>query len=336
MSTWTRNHPTTDPAGPHRAVAAPATRPAVERRDTPREPIDASELSHVLEHRCGRGPSRVQLDLFAYETSAPLFEVVVTDRSGEHRLVLKDLGWWSLSDAARCAKSRELHDAQREPWVYQHLLEADPGPAQRWAHEVSPHRSWLLLEHVPGRELYQWGELDAWFEALAWLARFHSRWSVPARRRALTVEGPLLVQDHTLLHCYGEPDGDWARAGAHLSAQPRTVVHGECYASDVLVDDDGRVSVLDWETAALGTGWLDVAGLVAGWSDEVRELMLEQYLRSLHPRLWPDRPEVTLDAARLQLCRQLCATPNMWSPPPEHRIDWAAEAATILERAHRW
>jgi hypothetical protein len=310
--------------------------PQVERRDDPVLPLEVGQLAVVIERATGRAPRQLTVRPFAYETSAPLFEVRARTTEGSMDLVLKDLGWWSLNDGARIAKPRELHDPTREPWAYHHLLAADPGPARRVAHAIGPQRSWLLLERVRGRELYQWGELEPWLAAVAWLAGFHSRWAVAARRRRVTDDGPLIVHDHTLLHCYGEPDDDWARAGRHLLAQPRTVVHGECYASDVLVDDDGRVTVLDWETAAIGSGWVDLAGLVAGWGEDVVELMLEQYLRCLDPALWPERPEATLDAARLQLCRQLCATSHLWRPPVEHRGDWAGEAARLLEKGHRW
>jgi aminoglycoside phosphotransferase (APT) family kinase protein len=122
----------------------------------------------------------------------------------------------------------------------------------------------------------------------------------------------------------------WPAAARELAATEVTLSHGECYASNVLVTDRGRVAVVDWETAALGSGWEDLAALVTGWSSEVRERLLEAYVRAAPPDAGLD-PRRLLDAARLQLCLQWIGSDPAWRPPPEHRTDWLAEAVCIVE-----
>ena len=84
-----------------------------------------------------------------------------------------------------------------------------------------------------------------------------------------------------------------------LLEAPRTVIHGELYPSNALIRD-GRVYVVDWESAGTGAGELDLAALTQGpWSEEVlREC--EQEYRLIR---WPDGPphdfDLTFTAARL-------------------------------------
>jgi aminoglycoside phosphotransferase (APT) family kinase protein len=122
----------------------------------------------------------------------------------------------------------------------------------------------------------------------------------------------------------------WDRAADHLASLPRTLVHGEPYASNVLVDDDGRVAVVDWETTAIGTGWTDLAALAMGWPDAARSELLQAYLGVLGHDLLPADPVATLEAARLQLCLQWLGTDESWRAPVEHHRDWHADAVAII------
>ena len=60
-----------------------------------------------------------------------------------------------------------------------------------------------------------------------------------------------------------------------LLSMPRTVIHGEFYASNVLVaegPDGTRVAPVDWELAAAAPGAVDLAALVSGdWPEADRE-----------------------------------------------------------------
>jgi Ser/Thr protein kinase RdoA (MazF antagonist) len=129
--------------------------------------------------------------------------------------------------------------------------------------------------------------------------------------------------------------GAWSRAVRDLLAVQPTVVHGECYASNVLVDDGGRVAVVDWETTAIGSGWGDLAALVVGWDRSDREVFLEDYLGAVGHRDDDAAAERLLDAARLGNCIQWLGADPGWAPPSEQQRDWLADALEILDEA-RW
>ncbi len=115
---------------------------------------------------------------------------------------------------------------------------------------------------------------------------------------------------------------------------PRTVIHGEFYASNVLVAGDAadpRVCPVDWELAAAAPGLIDLAALVSGgWSDGDRERDRRRLPLRGRPGAFSARQ---LDLARLQLAVQWLgwAEPS-WSPPAGQRHDWLGEALALAER----
>jgi hypothetical protein len=292
----------------------------------------------------GRPASVVDVQPSPYATTHALFDVTV-DVAGERvALVFKDLGDAAVVPEARGRRPIFLDDPSREVVVYTELLApADLGTARCWAH--GDH--WLLLEKVPGVELYQVGEPQIWTAAARWLARFHQAMHVVATHPPAT----LLRHDARYHRRWGERA---AAAAADprvrrildrhdpvvdaLAALPTTVLHGDCWASNVLVDagSDGtvrRVCPVDWETAAAGPGLSDLAALVMGWPDEERRAIALAY----HDELGSDAPDATtfladLDRCAVQLCVQWLGWSPGWVPPPEHRHDWVATAVDLLER----
>jgi len=115
-----------------------------------------------------------------------------------------------------------------------------------------------------------------------------------------------------------------------LLALPKTVIHGEFYASNVLVDADSaqaRVAPVDWELAATGPGPTDLAALVSGdWAAEDRAAIASAYRSAAGASL------EGLDFARLQLAIQwLGWAPAAWIPPKGQRHDWLAEAVALSD-----
>ena len=66
-----------------------------------------------------------------------------------------------------------------------------------------------------------------------------------------------------------------------LLSLPKTVIHGEFYASNVLVAEGSegtRVAPVDWELAAAAPGAIDIAALVSGnWPEADREEIVAAY-----------------------------------------------------------
>src|SRR5581483_3290401 len=256
------------------------------------------------------------------------------------------------------AKPAFLSHPAREPDVYRLLLApAALGTARCFAVASSgaPH-AWLLLERVPGVELYQVGRLQTWEQVARWLARLHLRFAADAR--AGTLPASLLRYDRAFLELWS------ARAAARadrfapsrtqraalgrlldrygdvverLLALPPTLIHGECYASNVLVQPTPaglRVCPIDWEMAAVGPGLVDLAALVAGgWQAAQRRRVALAYHAELRA-LGADAPPVgqllaDLDHCRLHLALQWLGWADGWTPPPQHAHDWLADALAL-------
>jgi aminoglycoside phosphotransferase (APT) family kinase protein len=290
-----------------------------------------------------------------YRTSFPIEELRfgLAER-GEVRVGFKQLEWDRLEPAAQLAKPRFLHDPEREPEVYRALLpQAPAGSPEFFGSVLEAERSWLFVEWVEGRELFQVGERELWEEAARWLARFHV--ALAPERERYRREARLLDHDAGFYRRWieraqefaGDPKPvEWLAARHEqvveaLLALPQTVLHGEFYASNVLVvtgsehtpparNSDVRVAPVDWELAAVGTGLSDLAALASGWPDEDREVIAAAY--AAEPGVAPFSRR-DLDLARLQVAIQwLGWAPPEWEPPEGQRHDWLGEAVALAEK----
>jgi hypothetical protein len=301
-----------------------------------------------------------------YRTSFALEELTVSlENRGPLHLMFKDLSRQSLSRAARLAKPQFLYDPQREIETYRLLL----NPAQIGAPtyygsivDRAAGRYWLFIEKVNGKELYQFGDLSTWQHVARWLAVMHDRFASTFKppphplapgsllkyerglyerwmKRAQEFLGPTaLSQDvRQRLEWLAERYGDVVE---RLLALPQTVIHGEFYASNVLVEQTSaglRVCPVDWELTAWGPGLLDLAALTAGsWTEEQKRALALAYREALSPATgWP--PDVdtflaALDCCYLHLAVQWLGWSPEWSPPPEHAQNWLAEALRRSEK----
>jgi hypothetical protein len=265
---------------------------------------------------------------FEYRSSAPIAELEVDGRT----LLLKDLSPSALTNRVRAAKLDFLHDPRRELEVYRSLLAgAELGTAELVAAVADSERDryWLVVEKVRGTELYQVGEIEQWAEALRWLARCHDCF-------AGTAPAEFLVRyDRSYFELWpARAKVNLTRYEAvveRLASLPTTLVHGELYASNVIVGE-GRVCPVDWELAGIGPGVLDVAALTTGWPDSERSMLADEYRRALVRPPDADRFAADLDCASLHLALQWLGWSPGWTPPPEHVRDWRAELPKLVER----
>jgi aminoglycoside phosphotransferase (APT) family kinase protein len=103
---------------------------------------------------------------------------------------------------------------------------------------------------------------------------------------------------------------------------PPTFIHGEFYASNVLVDGQ-RIAPVDWEVAAIGPGLVDLAALTMGWGENERTA-----IESAYGEVPPD----ALHACRLHIAVQWLGWARDWTPPPDHARNWLADALAAAER----
>ncbi len=294
----------------------------------------------------------------SYRTSFPIENVDVTLADGaELALVLKQLSWGALDDDARRAKPDFLHDPLREPAVYASVLApAALGTPRYYASvcDASDERCWLFIERVEGYELYQVGDRGLWEEAARWLAGMHGQLARSLERdrdrgRLIEYDGAYyrrwIERALEFAHAPGQPPAR-ARALGRLQARydgvieellalPATVIHGELYASNVLVDTRGpapRVCPVDWELAAAGPGLVDLAALVSGdWSETDREAIVSAYREAAGGEGHAASRELAL--CRLHLAVQWLgwAPASDWIPPEGHRHDWLGDVLSLAD-----
>jgi predicted glycoside hydrolase/deacetylase ChbG (UPF0249 family) len=251
---------------------------AVARADGLVTAVPDDALAGAVEQALGHlDPVRLERASSRYSTSAPIEDVVVHLADGSsRRLVLKDLSAASLLPGAKAGKPAFLSDPGREPAVYRWLLPEVPADRSAGCLHIGEgsRTTWLLLEKVAGVELYQVGELEVWCGAAAAVARLHGElWSAldhhPQVRPHLVVHDEPAMRDwmrrarvfdalHGGVH-YADLvalDRVHARVVRELVRQPPVVLHGDLYASNVLVvrDDLLRVCPIDWEYAGGGAG----------------------------------------------------------------------------------
>ncbi|HWD10239.1 MAG TPA: phosphotransferase [Solirubrobacteraceae bacterium] len=292
-----------------------------------------------------------------YRSSFPLEELKVELASGgELRLALKRLAWDALSRDGRLAKPRFLFDAAREPAVYRQLEALAPAGPPRYMGSIPAadgNGCWLLVEWVAGRALHEVGEFSQWVAVARWLGAFHA-----ALARCLEVHvEPMRLLDHDAAYYrrwmqrareFAPADDVSPGAAAFLEwlsrrhdgileallELPRTVIHGDFNAANVLVSGPGeslRVAPVDWELAASGPGLMDLAALISGgWSAAEQERMVDAYAAVDGVASFTAR---ALLLARLQLAVQwLGWAPPEWIAPEAQRHDWLADASELAER----
>jgi hypothetical protein len=291
--------------------------------------------------------------LSPYSTSFRIEDVTASLESGQLvHLVRKDLSWETMLDGARRIRSRHDHDPRREIDVYRDLLPLAPaGPPLLLADggTEGPDGPWLMLERVEGIQLRHVGEASAWEAAARWTGAFHAEFASPYRiavAEALGLPRWVAARMHQTfvsavreIHRRTSPRVAAAAISAIARSHPRvvqqlarqgpTLIHGQLYPSNVIVSTGARrrrIAVLDWETAAIGPGIVDLAALVEGrWTAEQRMALVIAYLLGRDGAAVPSTVEQTtveLACARLHLCLDLLALPADFDPPTDQSTDW--------------
>jgi hypothetical protein len=283
--------------------------------------VTAAELTRVL----GRQVTTVERSPSPYRTSFPIEELRVELADGTTlQLVRKDLRRSALGATAQRVKPEFLHDPGREIEAYRLLAGRRLGTPARYG----AGQGWILLEKVPGIELAQSGELEDWRRAARWLARLHTTFAgTPPSSRLLLDHDAAYYRLWPQRAAARAPEVSWIAARyepviERLVALPRTLIHGEFYASNILVAGE-RVAPVDWEMAAVGAGLLDLAALVTGWTGEERAAILAAY---------PGVDDLAMAACRLHLALQWLGWSTDWTPPPAQAYDWLGEVRETAER----
>ena len=294
---------------------------------------------------------------FPYASSFLLEEITV-DLNGVEplHLILKHLSPRLVPEATRRAKPPFVFDPRREIEVYRRLLVPFRVGPQLFGARSDPDTEtyWLLTEHIRGRELYQVGDRGCWESAARWLATLHRQFAATACADAAAAM-PLIRYDRDWYARWMDRTCQFAQSSADrhaaewlserygrivdvLMSLPISIVHGEFYASNVLVAETAdalNIYAVDWEMTGRGPAVLDLAALTLGeWSEDDRRAMIEAYVGASGPM----RETIVATTVEAVACAQVCLAVQ-WAgwfgrrrPPTAHRRNWLQDA---VERAEK-
>jgi hypothetical protein len=188
--------------------------------------------------------------------------------------------------------------------------------------------SWLALEFLDNNlRLHRSVKKKSIFMAASWIGHFH------AINERLVCEGgvPFLINydmDYYRgwAHRTVELSEDhlerfpWLPAVCnnfisyipHLLSSDRTVIHGEYYAKNILLRNE-TVYPVDWESAAIAAGEIDLACLIDNWGVEIAEKCKTVYEKSRWPKYKPPDFEKRFTAAQLYAQLRWLGDSDYWT-----------------------
>jgi aminoglycoside phosphotransferase len=268
-------------------------------------------------------------------------------------LIAKRVDAAGLLPVAARTRPIDVYSVRREIAAYEHLFD-DPGlPVPRFVGVLDqcPYR-WLVTVAVGGTPLAEFGAIDRWCEAAVAAARMHDCLALRAGecRSPIPFDRPTSASNRrwydraiaALRRGESTDDESGASIGLletlrdrvppALGALPPTIVHGELYASNILMTSDDAVFV-DFETLGVAPGPVDLAAIVTGWALPDRAHMVAAYREA--STTWQHRSFDELHhvvaAARVQYAARWLGWANDWVPPAAHRTDWHAELRDAAE-----
>jgi hypothetical protein len=223
-------------------------------------------------------------------------------------------------DGTRHAAYGHRGGLAREASVYNFVLEPLGVTAARclgFRHDSLTDADWLVLEFLEGASpLLQSRRSRSLDRAAEWLGGFHAGteglWpelllsEIPFR----SAEWYQGWMDRTagwagILHLRYPWLAAVCRQGEELFAPlltaPHSVIHGEFSPANILLQG-GEIYPVDWESAALAPGELDLAYFTLGWPAGLRRRVERAYVRRRWPAGPPETFADTLRAARIHAC----------------------------------
>jgi hypothetical protein len=253
----------------------------------------------------------------------------------------------------RLQPGEELYGNEREVLIYRRLLDGERFGAPALyasAYDEGERRYWLFLEDLGSCTLDE-GDVEEWLASARWLAGVHG--SYHDRGDDLRELGCLMEHGPAYYHMLGQTArrnlelagaiealvrfdalmGRYDSLVRYLVSQPRTLVHGDIFAQNLIIQPGGRIRAIDWESAAVGLGPWDLARLLDGWGS-MKATFLAAYLAEFERHV--ARP---LDREGFQRLFEHCEILNtLW------HLRWSVEACQdapvvedlLLDMETRW
>ena len=197
----------------------------------------------------------------------------------------------------RLQPGEKLYGNEREVLIYRRLLDGERfGAPALYAsvYDEGERRYWLFLEDL-GLSTLDEGDVEEWLAAVRWLARMHATYH--GREADLRALACLMEHGPAYYHMVAQSarrNLDLAGAGealgrfdalmgrydslvAYLVGQRRTLVHGDVFAQNLIIQSEAPIRAIDWESAAIGLGAWELARLLEGWGS-MKAAFLSAYL----------------------------------------------------------
>jgi hypothetical protein len=202
--------------------------------------------------------------------------------------------------------------------VYRHVLQPlrVSTPGFHGMHSGADRNDvWVVLDYIPNTLLLnQPADPDmAMVVAASWLGRFHAQAEklLPSPAILSTYDADYYRgwSGRTLEFAHdNDIELDWLRPlcahfdeiGPQILSAHQTVIHGEFYPRNILFRDY-RIFPVDWESAAVAAGEIDLATMTDGWAGEVADRCVTAYQIGRWPNGVPKSFAERLSWARLYL-----------------------------------
>lgn len=264
----------------------------------PTAPLSNNQLEEALAHgallSCGGATVRLfnrRLNPYASRSPTEIASFVGPD--GQTRDVLV-----KYEDEAIEESEKDHRGGTRlECLVYERVLDPLNIRPEYFASGIDPTtgRTWLIVEYISDAlNLGEAPQPQSLRAAARWLGKFHSAQVIKLNGQKLDfltqyksdyfatcVSRTIQFAGDTLRHYPWFPQACARSEDAFriLTDAPQTIVHGEYYAKNILWRD-GAIFPVDWETAAIAPGEIDVASLIEGWPAGLAAEALETYCTS--------------------------------------------------------
>jgi len=188
----------------------------------------------------------------------------------------------------------------------------------------NPSETIIWMDYLEDARRLNKVETASLYDAAAWIGEFHRR------NESRTAELASLLRRYDLSYYVR-----WARRTIDLAAALKlawlpavcaafetmaeelanavpTVIHGEFYPKNIMVRANLQVVPIDWESAAIAVGEIDLASLVEGWSEDDNLSCQRAYRQARWPGDTPDDFTRRLQLATLYLKLRWLGDPSQW------------------------
>lgn len=232
--------------------------------------------------------------------------------------------------------------------VYRHLLQAlnVSKPTFYGGYRGTGNgRVGLILEYITDGEIVSdSGDPDAMTKAARWIGEFHalcesrvsdSNLSFIKRYDSDYYSG--WARRTLMMNRQSKLAGQWLETVCNhihdvialLGQNGTTILHGEYYPKNILYKND-LIYPVDWESAAIGCGEIDLAALTDKWDQDAREALEVEYRNARWPESHPSNFHDTLCAARICMQLRWLGDRAEWAPYLAGRMKQLRREAKII------